>query len=307
MEWEYKDPSPKRGKVFIVLGLILALSTGAVAFFLVNQARQQAGQAGLITVPVVVAGRQIPARHPIEADDVVLREVPVDATNEQGVFTDPQAVIGLVPTVTILVGQPIYANLLASQSAGSEFSILQPGETIGPDTPAWRAVSITVPDDRAVGGLVHAGSIVDVFLTAPITVPEPLASQGIYTSERSTKITYQNVEILQRTVSFYVLRVSLPVAEEISHLQATGSTQFSLALRPTQDNRMIDVSGLGETTTQIIEHYGLPIPKVYPGTGPLPPAPSPSPSPSAPPASPGPSASPGASPAASPGASPATP
>jgi Flp pilus assembly protein CpaB len=302
MEFEYRDPSPRRGKGLIVLGLVLALATGAAAFFLVNQARQQAGQAGVAMVPVVVARQQIPARKPIEATDVVLREIPADATNEQGVFTDPAKVIGLVPTVTILVGQPVYANLLASQSVGSEFSILEPGETVGPDAESWRAVSITVPDDRAVGGLVHAGSIVDVFLTAQITVPEPLASQGIYTSEKSTKITYQNVKILERSVSYYVLRVSLAVAEEISHLQATGTTSFSLALRPTEDNRTIDVSSLGETTTRIIERYGLPIPRVYPGTGPLPSAPPATPSPSSSPA-----VSPGASPAASPGASPATP
>jgi Flp pilus assembly protein CpaB len=302
MEFEYRDPSPRRGKGLIVLGLVLALATGAAAFFLVNQARQQAGQAGVAMVPVVVARQQIPARKPIEAADVVLREIPADATNEQGVFTDPAKVIGLVPTVTILVGQPVYANLLASQSVGSEFSILEPGETVGPDAESWRAVSITVPDDRAVGGLVHAGSIVDVFLTAQITVPEPLASQGIYTSEKSTKITYQNVKILERSVSYYVLRVSLAVAEEISHLQATGTTSFSLALRPTEDNRTIDVSSLGETTTRIIERYGLPIPRVYPGTGPLPSAPPATPSPSASPV-----VSPGASPAASPGASPATP
>ena len=295
MELEYKDPARRRGKVIVVLGVILALAAGAAAFFLIYQARQQAGQAGLNMVPVVVARQQIPARKPIDAADVELREVPADATNDAGVFTDPAKVIGLVPTVTILAGQPVYANFLASQSGGNEFSILEPGETVGPDSEAWRAVSLTIPDDRAVGGLVHAGSIVDVFLTAQITVPESFASPGIFMSDKSTKITYQNVKILERAASYYVLRVTLAVAEEISHLQATGATSFSLALRPTEDNRTIDVSRLGETTNMIIQRYGLPIPRVYPGTGPLP---------SAPPATPSPSASPGASPSASPGASP---
>ena len=36
-----------------------------------------------------MARQQIPARKPIEAADVMLREVPVDGTNDQGVFTDP--------------------------------------------------------------------------------------------------------------------------------------------------------------------------------------------------------------------------
>ncbi len=38
-----------------------------------------------------------------------------------------------------------------------QFSILQPDETVAPDSEAWRAVSITVSDDRAVGGMLAAG------------------------------------------------------------------------------------------------------------------------------------------------------
>ena len=201
-------------------------------------------------------------------------------------FTDPDKVIGLVPTVAILAGQPVYANFLASQSVGGRFSILEPGATVGPDSEPWRAVSLTVPDDRAVGGLISAGDIVDVFVTAPVTVPETLAAAGRFTSDRSTKITYQNVPILECAARYYVLRVSLRVAEESSHLQAAGTASFSMALRPTEDTRIVDASRLGETTSLIIERYGLPIPEVYPGKGPLlspiasPSVPSPSASPS---------------------------
>jgi Flp pilus assembly protein CpaB len=288
MEYEYKDPARRSGKIIVVVGIILALAAGAAAFYLIYQARQQAGQATMELVPVVVAKQQIPARKPIEAADVELRQVPADATNELGVFTDPAKVIGLIPTVTILAGQPVYANFLASQAVGGQFSILEPGETVGPDSEAWRAVSLTIPDDRAVGGLVNAGSIVDVFLTATITVPDALVAEGVFTTGQSTKITYQNIKILERASSFYVVRVSLAVAEEISHLQATGTTSFSLALRPTEDNRSIDVSRLGATSNLIIQRYGLPIPRVYPGTGPLPTAPpiEPSPSPSGVPVAP---------------------
>ena len=293
MEFEYQDPPRHRGKAIVLLGVVLALVAGAAAFVLIYQARLEAGQAGLQLVPVVVARQPIPARKAIEAADIELREVPADPTNDQGVFTDPDKVIGLVPTVAILAGQPVYANFLASQSVGGRFSILEPGATVGPDSEPWRAVSLTVPDDRAVGGLISAGDIVDVFVTAPVTVPETLAAAGRFTSDRSTKITYQNVSILERAASYYVLRVSLRVAEEISHLQAAGTASFSMAMRPTEDTRTVDASRLGETTSLIIERYGLPIPEVYPGKGPLP---SPIPSPSVPsPSVPSPSASPSTS------------
>jgi hypothetical protein len=37
-----------------------------------------------------------------------------------------------------------------------------------------------------------------------------------------------------------------------------------MVLRPEGDDRTVDLGGYGETTNQIIEKYGLPIPQVYP-------------------------------------------
>ena len=303
MEFEYQDPSRRRGKMIIVAGVIVALVAGGLAFYVLYQARQDAQSSGTVVVPVVVAAVPIAARVPIVETDVVLRQVPADATTSEGTFADPAAVVGLTATVPILAGQPVYANMLASGTSGNGIAILQPGETVAPDSEAWRAVSITVPDDRAVGGLIQTGDIVDVFVTASITVPDDLSAKGRYMSDKSTKITYQNVAVIQRAASSYIVRVSLPIAEEISHLQATGTASFSIGLRPTEDTRIADVTSLGETTNQIIEHYGLPIPEVYPGSGPIT-SPPPTPSPSASPA-PGASASPapGASASPAPGAS----
>ena len=268
MEFEYQDPSRRRGKVIIVAGVIVALIAGGLAFFVLYQARQEAQTSGVAVVPVVVAAVPIAARIPIVETDVVLRQVPADGTNAEGVFTDPAQVVGLMATVPILAGQPVYANMLATGTTANGIAILQPGETVSPDSEAWRAVSLTVPDDRAVGGLIQTGDIVDVFVTASVTVPDDLSAKGRYTSDKSTKITYQNVSVIQRSASSYIVRVNLAVAEEISHLQATGTASFSLGLRPSEDTRIADVSGLGETTNAIIKRYGLPIPEVYPAPGP---------------------------------------
>ena len=182
----------------------------------------------------MVAIRAIPARQAIVAEDVTVREVPLDDTNAAGVATDVQQVIGRIPAVSILQGQLVTTNMLASSSEGGQFSILGPDESVSPDSEAWRAVSLTVSDDLAVGGLLKAGQTVDVFVTAIVTVPTELAESGKYMTDRSTKITYQNVLILAREGAFYIIRASLPVAEEIAHLQAVGSATFSMALRPTR-------------------------------------------------------------------------
>ncbi len=311
MELEYKDNS-RRGRYIVAAGVVLALLAGAGAFFLLNQAQQQAGQAELQKVPVVVAARTIAARKPIEPDDVMVREVPIDATNAQGVVSTPDLVIGRVSAVAVFEGQLVTTNLLASSATGGQFSILDPSETVGPDSETWRAVSITVPDDRAVGGLIQANQKVDVIVTTTVLVPQDLTERGAFYTDKSSKVTYQDVLILAKSGTFYVIKANLALAEEISHLQATGTAQFSLALRPNEDVRVADVEGLGATTNALIERYGLPVPEVYPrGRGPVPTANAePTPTPSAATgggASPAPSGSldPAASPAASPSASPA--
>ena len=97
-------------------------------------------------------------------------------------------------------------------------------------------------------------------------------------SDRSTKVTYQDMTILARKDQFYIMRAPVDIAEEIAHLQATGAATFSLALRPLEDQRQVDATALGETTTMIIQKYGLPIPQaIVPGFRPAPtatPAPS---------------------------------
>ena len=283
MELEYKDNS-RRARIIVVIGVVLALVAGGGAFFLINQAQQQAGQGELQRVPVVVAARAIPARKAIEAGDVAVRDVPIDPTNANGVVSDPTQVIGRIPAVTILEGQLVTTNLLASSNEGGQFSILEPGETVGPDSQPWRAVSITVSDDQAVGGMLQAGETVDVFVTATVNVPQDLIDQGKYYTDKSTKITYQDMLILARQGQFYIMKATLPTAEEIAHLQSSGTAQFSMALRPEADTRLLDVSSLGETTNRIITKYGLPIPETYPaGNGPVhtpPPLPSPTPFPS---------------------------
>lgn len=282
MEMEYRDPS-KRGRWIVVIGVVLAIAAGGAAFFLISQAQQQAGQAGLQKVAVVVAARMIPARKPIEADDVVVREIPLDPTNAQGIVSTPDKVIGRILAVPVLQDQMVLTNLMASEATGGQFSILAPGETVAPDSEAWRAVAITVPDDRAVGGLILPGMTVDVFVSATVLVPQDLLTAGKYYTDKSTKITYQNMLILAKNASFYIVKATLPVAEEITHLQASGNASFSFALRPDADVRLLDASALGETTNRIIAKYGLPIPENFPpGNGPIPtaqPTPTPAPTP----------------------------
>ena len=261
-ELEFRDHG-RRGKWIIVVGVILALVAGGGGFYLLPQAQQQAATQGLPSVAVVVAAREIPARKPIEVGDVALRNVPQDVTNASA-FATVEEVVGRISAVTIPTGQLVTKNLLASVTAGGQFSILGPDASIAPDSPNLRAISLNVPDDRAVGGLIEAGQTVDVFITVTVNVPAEVADAGQLYTDKSTKLTYQDVPVLAKSGTFYIVRVDETMAEEISHLQASGTATFSLALRPPEDTRTIDTAGLGETTNRIIDQYDLPIPETYP-------------------------------------------
>ena len=279
MEMEYRDPS-RRGRWVIVLGLVLALGAGGGAFYLVNNAQQKAGTtATVVTTTAVVAKRDIPARARITTDDVSLRtDIPKDPTTTGDMLLgNIDAAIGQTTGVTILAGQLVTRNLFvtATTANGTAFSILNPGETVGPDSEAWRAVSLTVSDDRAVGGILAAGMKVDVIETLGVTVvassapvgsatPGPSSIADTFTSGSSTKITYQAMEILALQGTFYVMKATLRDAEEITHLTASGNAQFTFILRPDQDARVLDLSALGETTGRIIQRYGILIPQQYP-------------------------------------------
>jgi Flp pilus assembly protein CpaB len=271
MEMEYKDTN-RRGKFVIIVGVVLAIAAGAASFYLINQAQQTAGQGDLQKTPVVVAVQNIPARTPILAASLEVREIILDEATQVGIVKDPLQLVGKVLAIPVAIGQPIYSNMLAQSGTGpGGIEILGPDETIAPDSVAWCAISITIPDELAVAGMLAAGQTIDIFMTAQMNVSDP---DGRYASDMVTKITYQDMVILARAGTQYILRASLAVAEEINHMLATGTVLFSAALRPSQDVRFVDVSDLGATTSRILEKYGLPFPGVYPRPGspiPLPP------------------------------------
>ena len=329
MEMEYKDPS-RRGRWIIVLGLVLAVAAAGGAFYIINSAQQTAGQGSLKYMTAVVAAKPLPAKTSLTPDDLIIRtDIPVDNTNNLGNFlaTTKDQLVGRILGVDVAAGQLVTLNLLASTTVGGQFPILGPGETVGPNSDAWRAVSITVSDDHAVGGLLTAGMTVDVLMSevvpappstapakdnlapgaTPAATPTPNPSAPVYTSGLSTKVTYQKMTILARQGTYYVLKATLPVAEEITQATIDGAT-FTLLLRPDQDTRILDVSRLGATTSRILQRYGLLIPQVYPIQGGFPsnppiPAITPAPSGSA---APGASGTPSGSPTIAPTAAPSS-
>lgn len=271
MELEYSDRNSRRSKVYIAVGIIVALLVAATVFIAL-QASGLAGQDDVETRQVVVAALEIPGRKALEETDVVMRNVPVDPMSDTALTSLDQA-LGRIASVPIAPGQLITPNLLASTDLGATFSILPPGEEFSASMPDLRAVSMTVPDERAVGGTLQAGQPVDLIATmnvtpnqdatasppageegeepAPDGTPRPVAGP-------STKTTLQRLEILVRNASLYILRTDLATAEKITELQLAGA-QFTFVLRADEDERTAETEG--STLDMVLEEFGFPAPE----------------------------------------------
>jgi Flp pilus assembly protein CpaB len=218
---------------------------------------------------VVVAARDIAARKPLEEGDVITRSVPADVTNDTA-YTLIEDVLGRVSSVPILTGQLVTRNALASTAAGQGYAILDAGETFDVNGPDLRAVSVSVPDDRAVAGTLTPGQRVDLLVTLAINPeigvvveepppsPEPGTADAAFIAGPSTKVTLQMLTVLARNGSIYILRTDLATAEMIAELSAAGG-QFTLALRPDEDVRTAETTG--STLDMLLDEFNFPIPE----------------------------------------------
>jgi Flp pilus assembly protein CpaB len=262
VELEYSDKNSKRSKVYIVVGVIMALMVAGIVFVALQASGLTKGE-DVVMRDVVVAARDIPSRKPIEEGDLVMRSVVADATNDSA-LTRIDEVLGRVSGVSILTGQMVTQNMLASSTLGQAYSILEPGQVFDPEGPDLRAVSISVADDKAVAGTLVPGQLVDLIVTMAInpevgqTAEEAEQTQAEFIPGPSTKVTLQSLTILARNGGLYILRTDLATAEKITELTAAGG-QFTFVLRPDVDDRTAETDG--STIDRLIDEYGFPVPE----------------------------------------------
>ena len=268
MELEYSDRNSRRSKVYIAVGIVVALLVAATVYIAL-QASGLTDQGEVEMRLVVVAAIEIPGRKTIEEADVVMRNVPVDPVSDTA-FASLDEALGRIVAVPVMPGQLITPNLLASTDQGATFSILPPGEEFSETMPDLRAVSMTVPDDRAVGGTLTPGQPVDLIATLGVAPSEEEPVEGEEGEEPtpadgpqrvagpSTKTTLQQLDILVRNGSLYILRTDLATAEKITQLQAAGA-QFTFVLRADEDERVAETEG--STLDRLLEEFEFPVPE----------------------------------------------
>jgi len=263
------DPR-RRARLILIVGVLLALVAGALTFFAVSGAQQAQPPPVIPTVDVLVAARDIPARTALTAADVKIAKVNVDAAPPAAI-REPADAIGKILSTPVSINEPILPTKFAA--ADRAFTVFPPDVTFAPDSPSYRIMTITVPDNFAVGGILIAGDVVDIMYVFPfdpiakldIEGAEPGGAPGAPGAEETTvtadtvaKIILGPVPILSRAAAVYTIRVDAGLAERLAYIQAAGGT-LQMLLRAPGDDRAAGTDGA--TFSTVYEAFRFPVPE----------------------------------------------
>lgn len=268
-----EDRSKRRARLILIVGFLLAL-LAAVGTFLVASGGQQAAPAAVPTTSVLVAARDIAPKTQIAAADLKVVKVNSDVVPAAAIREEQQAdVVGKVVTFPIQTGEFILAGKFAATGAAT-FTVFPPnlpaapGGAIPANTPNYRAMSITVPDQSAAGGAVQVGDLVDIlytfnfdpakyFATQPGGTAAAATAEGARIADFSAKIVLERVPVIARALAVYTIRTDAATAERIAYLQASGA-QIQLLLRSPNDDRA--ARSEGATFAPVYRAFLFPIP-----------------------------------------------
>lgn len=257
------DPR-RRARIILILGVLLALIAGAGTFFYAQSAQTAAPPPPAPTTDVLVAARELPARTALTAADIKVAKINTDAAPPAG-LKDPKDAIGKVLVTAVGLNEPLLPSKFASVERA--FTVFPPGVNVEPGSPAYRVMTISVPDNFAVGGILVAGDNVDimyVFSFDPNTkllIPQGAAvaaGQQKITSDTVAKIILGPMQILSRAGAVYTIRVDAALAERVAYIQAAGG-QLQLLLRAPTDDRA--VSTTGATFASVYTQFKFPLPE----------------------------------------------
>jgi len=194
-----------RGCLWLTAGLVVAVLAGAVAFITLQRATaQRTGEdVSGSRVPVVVAARAIEVRSPLTAEDLELRDLPVEAAPE-GAVSELEEAVGKITLVDLYPGEVILAQRLVdpnvitgdgrlalvvaedevlmafpAQDLMSRIGVLKPGDHVD------LLFSLDFPVNRGV----------EEFLLAEGETAESEAAGGGQEEEQATFNLLQNVTI----------------------------------------------------------------------------------------------------------------
>lgn len=162
---------------FTLIGIVLAALV-IVAFVLVAL-NASAGQ-GSATESVVVASTDLSPRIPIATSQLEMKSIPVSGYPASLFFHSFNDVKGMIPLVTIVSGEPITSNVIASPGAalGSQSAYL-------PIPSGYVALQLPTSDLQGVGGNIQPDDYISIIATVDVN------------GRVATKTIFSNVHVIR--------------------------------------------------------------------------------------------------------------
>jgi Flp pilus assembly protein CpaB len=183
-------PRPGGGRLFIIVGLLLAVLAGAGVFLLGNLTGGGAIGGGPTTT-VVVASQTIGVRHTITTADLATDKVSGTFTSANNVYTNKSDVVNLIAEIQISKGSVITSDMLAKDvglvPAGAAPAYL-------PLASGYVAMTIPTGELQGVAGHITLGDYFTVIASGSISVvaPAKAATSGGVVS----KTVFTNVRVI---------------------------------------------------------------------------------------------------------------
>lgn len=255
------------GRIFVLLGFVLALIAGAAVFIVLANAEPQ--PVVVPTTKLVVAFQQVPSRTEISADQIGEVEWPVRVPTPLGAYESPADVVGKLSKVPIYAGQPIIDQMVISKGDveaqhSNAALLLEKGQV---------AVAFPVSLGSNVAEAIQPGDRIDLIVTynVELTGQGGGQAQGAYVV---TQKTLENVLILQvgpwprdvgeqsasrggGSVAIVTFQMVEQDALALKHIESTAST-YNFVLRAANDDQIFTTEPV--TIEYLNKRFNLNIP-----------------------------------------------
>lgn len=181
-------PRPGGGRLFIIVGLLLAvLAFGAV--FLIGGS--SGGVVGGPTTTVIVAKQSIPLRHQITAADLDVGKAQVNGSASlSNTYSNVSDVVNLISEINISKGTVLTSDMLAR-----DINLVPSGSAPAylPLAKGYVAMTIPTGEQQGVAGHISVGDYITVIVSAALTIfnqtgqqqgPAKVVSKTVFTNLR---------------------------------------------------------------------------------------------------------------------------
>ena len=181
----------------------------------------------IATIPVVVAGKDMPEGVTIDRVGLVVAQWPA-GTQPAGAYSSVDSVAGRVTRVPVYKGEAIVPGRLAPEGTGAGLEVKI--------TPGKRAYGIRINDVASLAGMVQPNSRVDIM----VVINDPEQQKQVAT------LFMQNMRVLAIGAAPERAQDGRPISAAVASIEVTPAEAERLAIAAAQGSLQLVLRGYGD-------------------------------------------------------------